>query len=140
MNSAPEANCVFEFQKRSRKDMWTTIFGWLQLLPCRAQSYGGRDFAQGVGISLRLNKAETFRRLIRAKEKVRVIGWLIRDQEHAADLGKYRRTVWRFTRSIRFKSTGEISGLKCNQAAQRERAASSGAIGYAKFQAAHMMP
>jgi len=40
------------------------------------------------------NKAETFRRLIRAKEKVRVIGWLTWDQEHAAHLGKYRRTLW----------------------------------------------
>jgi hypothetical protein len=40
------------------------------------------------------NKAETFRRLIRAKERVRVIGWLTWDQEHAAHLGKYRRTLW----------------------------------------------
>jgi hypothetical protein len=40
------------------------------------------------------NKAETFRRLVRAKERVRVIGWLTWDQEHAVHLGKYRRTLW----------------------------------------------
>ena len=40
------------------------------------------------------SKAETFRRLFKAKEKVRVIGWLTWDQEHAAHLGKYRRTLW----------------------------------------------
>jgi len=40
------------------------------------------------------NKAETFRRLIRHKEKVRSAGWLTWDQEHAAHLGTYRRTLW----------------------------------------------
>jgi hypothetical protein len=40
------------------------------------------------------NNAETFRRLIRAKNKVRVVGWLTWDQEHKAHLGKYRMTLW----------------------------------------------
>jgi hypothetical protein len=42
----------------------------------------------------RWDKAATFRQLIRAKEKVRVTGWLTWDQEHAAHLRKFRKTLW----------------------------------------------
>jgi hypothetical protein len=41
-----------------------------------------------------LRRSRVRARTIRAKEKVRVIGWLTWDQEHAADLGKCRRTLW----------------------------------------------
>ncbi len=63
-----------------------------------------------MGIPSRLEKAETFRRLIRAKERVRVIGWLTWDQEHAAHLGKYRRTLWEVHPIHQIKCGAEISG------------------------------
>ena len=38
--------------------------------------------------------AKTFRDVIRAERRVRVAGWLTWDQEHAAHLGKFRKTLW----------------------------------------------
>jgi hypothetical protein len=74
--------------------MSTTTFGWLQLPSAfRANAMvveiSPREWADHQG----WDKAETFRALVRAKEKVHVSGWLTWDQEHAAHLGKYRKNL-----------------------------------------------
>lgn len=72
---------------------------WLSTSP--SQTKASREKALVVEVSPRAwpthptwKEAKTFRNVIRAGDKVRVTGWVMWDQEHAAHLGKTRGTLW----------------------------------------------